>query len=289
VEPSFIALLKQFQENEITEYHIYKRIANAIGNANNREVLLRIAEEEKRHYAFWKRYSKEEVKPSGWRIFVFTLLAKLLGLTFALKLLEKNEEWAHTHYSKVLQVIPEAQWVIEEEEKHEEELLQLIEEEKLNYLSSIVLGLNDALVELLGTLAGLTLALSQTKWIGIIGFITGFAASLSMASSEYLSVRAEESPQKALRSAFYTGLAYLFTVLLMILPYLFFSNPYYALLTTFAIVILIIAFFTFYISIARNEPFRQRFWEMLLITIGVAILSFSIGLLIRMCFNLNDL
>ena len=42
---------------------------------------------------------------------------------------------------------------------NESALLQLLDEEKLRYTGSIVLGLNDVLVELTGALAGLTLAL----------------------------------------------------------------------------------------------------------------------------------
>ena len=56
-----------------------------------------------------------------------------------------------------------AQKIAEDEERHEQKLLAILDEERLQYVGSMVLGLNDALVELTGTLAGLTLALQNTK------------------------------------------------------------------------------------------------------------------------------
>ena len=42
---------------------------------------------------------------------------------------------------------------MEDETRHEAQLAAMIHEEKLSYISSMVLGLNDALVELMDTLA----------------------------------------------------------------------------------------------------------------------------------------
>ena len=69
------------------------------------------------------------------------------------------------------------------EQEHEAALIELIDEERLRYISSMVLGLNDALVELTGALAGFTFALGNTTTIAMAGFITGSAATLSMAAS----------------------------------------------------------------------------------------------------------
>ena len=81
-------------------------------------------------------------------------------------------------------MIPEAKAIILEENQHETGLLQLLGEERLRYTGSMVLGLNDVLVELTGALAGLTLALQDTKLVALTGSITGIAAALSMGASE---------------------------------------------------------------------------------------------------------
>ena len=152
---------------------------------------------------------------------------------------------------------------------------------KLKYVSSIILGLNDALVELIGILAGLTLALQEVRLIAITGFITGIAASLSMASSEYLSTKEEGGNRKPIKAAFHTGLSYFLTVIILILPYLFFSNIYFCLIISISLSILIIFLFNFYISTIKKISLQKRFTEMLLVSLGVAFISFIIGYLIK--------
>jgi VIT1/CCC1 family predicted Fe2+/Mn2+ transporter len=148
-------------------------------------------------------------------------------------------------------------------------------------MGSIVLGLNDALVELTGALAGLTLALQNTKLIALTGLITGIAAALSMAASEYLSTKSEETEKHPVRASAYTGVAYVGTVLILILPYLILENFYLCLGCTLVAAVLIIGFFNYYISVAKDVPFGRRFLEMTGVSLGVAALSFLIGFVIR--------
>jgi len=162
------------------------------------------------------------------------------------------------------------------------------------YLGSIVLGLNDALVELTGVLAGLTLALQNSKIVVISGLITGIAASLSMGASEYLSTKAEISSnkkniikRKPITAAFYTGISYILTVLFLIFPYLILSNIYYSLVWTLFNAVIVIFVFTYYASIEKGESFRHRFLEMMVISFGVAAISFGIGYLIRLFWGVN--
>lgn len=58
---------------------------------------------------------------------------------------------------------PDLQALSLEEEVHEKSLIALINEERLEYMGSVVLGLNDALVEFTGALAGFTLALKRSQ------------------------------------------------------------------------------------------------------------------------------
>ncbi|MDL2218719.1 hypothetical protein LJC04_00010 [Ruminococcaceae bacterium OttesenSCG-928-O06] len=142
--------------------------------------------------------------------------------------------------------------------------------------------MNDALVELTGTLAGLTFAMANSRLVALSGIITGVSATFSMAASNYLAERADGNP-KALKSSVYTGVAYLVTVVCLVLPYLLFPPHMYvaALATMLAVVILIILFFNYYISVAKSLPFLRRFGEMAAISLGVALVSFVIGLLVK--------
>jgi vacuolar iron transporter family protein len=274
-------LLKD-QKNEITEHFIYKNLASSIKNKKNKEILTKISSDELKHYNIWKSFTKKEVSPSKLKIVYYTLLAKTLGLTFALKLMEKGESLAQEEYLKLAKEVPEAKTVMQDEKTHEKKLIDLLDEEKLNYVGSIVLGINDALVELTGALAGLTLAFQNTSLIAVAGLITGIAASLSMGASEYLSTKSEQPEDKTpLKASIYTGIAYFITVILIVLPFLLIPNPFIALPITLVISTLIILAFTYYTSIAQELKFKSRFLEMFLLSMSVAVISFCIGLLIR--------
>jgi len=282
-----IQTIKHFQKNEITEYYIYSRLSRKIKNQKNAETLQRIGDDEMKHYMFWKKYSKADVKPNWWKVFKFYWIARILGITFGIKLMERGESGAQEAYKKACVFIPEAKQIVDDEDSHEKELIEMLEEKKLDYVGSIVLGLNDALVELTGTLAGLTFALQNTRLIAIAGLITGIAASFSMAASEYLSTKSESDGATALSSAFYTGLAYIFTVIILILPYLLFSNYFVCLGLTMAFAVLVILFFNYYIAIAKDLNFKKRFLEMFFISMGVAAFTFGIGYLIRIFLGVD--
>lgn len=275
------AIILRSQVNELTEHLIYRSLARATRDAHNRQVLQRIAEDEKRHHAFWARFTTQEARPNRLKAWWYTLLGRVLGLTFAIKLMERGEEGAQEIYEEISQELPEARRIVEDEDRHEHELIAMLDEERLRYVGSVVLGLSDALVELTGALAGFTLALANTRLIGTAGLITGIAASLSMAASEYLSTETEESEQDAAKASLYTGLAYVFTVVVLIVPYFVMSSYMLALLWTLVNAVLIILCFTYYVSVARDLPFKPRFVRMVGISLGVAALSFGIGWLVR--------
>jgi VIT1/CCC1 family predicted Fe2+/Mn2+ transporter len=278
------------QKNEITEYHIYLKLAKVIKNKRNQKTLRTIGKDELKHYRFWLKYTNTELRPNKRKIVFYYWIARLLGLTFGIKLMERGEEQAQINYAAILKTIPEAKQVLNDEEKHEQELIGLINEEKLNYIGSIVLGLNDALVELTGALAGLSFAFQNTQLIALAGLITGIAAALSMATSSYLSHKSEGMHEKAFTSALYTGIAYIITVILLVLPYLlvplvlpefFIPNYLVCLFLTLLVAVAIIFFFNFYISVVKDFPFKKRFLEMVFLSLGVAALSFLIGIVIR--------
>lgn len=287
ISPELRTELLKTQKNEITEYHTYHRLADTERNLKNAEVLRKIGDDEARHAEFWKKYTGKHLGPSQIKVAFFSWLARLLGPTFSLKLMERGEERAQINYTRIIAEIPEGRSIYEEEEQHENELIDMIQEERLSYMGSVVLGLNDALVELTGALAGLTFALQNTRLIATAGLVIGLAASLSMAASEYLSQKSEGNAEKALKSAAYTGVAYIATVILLILPFMLLDALFAALGITFVMAILIIAAFNFYISVAKDLPFGRRFWEMVIISLGVAAFTFVVGYLIRIVLGVE--
>ena len=282
LSPAANAIVLKMQQNELTESVIYEKIARYAKGEENRSTLLRLAREERAHYEIWKKYTGVEMKPEKGKIMKFTMIARILGFTFAVKLMERGEGNAQAEYALLAAEVAESIHIRQQEEEHEHALLAMLDEERLRYVGSMVLGLNDALVELTGSLAGFTFALQNTRLIALSGLIIGISATFSMASSEFLAARSE-GRSDALKSCTYTGIAYLITVVLLILPYLLLGSSQYiaALICMLAIVVLIIAGFTYYTSVAQDQPFKSRFLEMALISIGVAVVSFVVGILAK--------
>ena len=223
VSEKALAIIKKMQQNELTESVIYEEIAKFAKGDENREVLLRLAKEEKAHYEIWKQYTGKELKPEKGKVLKYKLMARVFGFTFAVKLMENGEENAQSEYDILASEVEESIQIKQQEEEHEEALLQMLDEERLQYIGSMVLGMNDALVELTGSLAGFTFAMQNTRLIALSGLIIGVSATFSMASSEFLSARSE-GRSDALKSCSYTGIAYLITVMLLIAPYLILNN-----------------------------------------------------------------
>ena len=256
--------LLRFQQNEITESLLYTQLAAIEKDPSNKEVLLQIANDEKGHYTILKKYTGQEISPNKLRVTKYYWLARILGITFAIKLMEGSEESAKNDYASYDEY-PDLQQIARDEDEHEQRLIALINEERLEYMGSVVLGLNDALVEFTGALAGFTLALSDSRL---------------MASSEYLSTKSEngnENGKHPVKASIYTGIAYIFTVVALVAPFIFISNVLMALGLMLIIALSIIALFNYYYSIARSESFRKRFTEMAVLSFSVAALSFLIG------------
>lgn len=276
------ATFRKLQQQEVDGAALYRAVAKLTKDKSERETLFNISKEEDRHATVFEKYSGHKLKPHRFRLGCYTLAARILGHTFVIKLLERGEDAGIKVYEKEIDQIPELKQILEEEEIHEQKLLDMMDEERLHYVGDMVLGMNDALVELTGALAGYTLAMQNTHVIAMAGMITGISATLSMAASGYLSSR-EAEQKDAVKSATYTGIAYLMTVALLILPYLLLPAKAYlwALGITLLIAITIIAGFNFYLSVAKGRPFKHNFLVMSSISIGVAVISFGVGLIVK--------
>ncbi len=281
IDKKTLDAIKKFQQDEINDHVIYTRIAKEITDEKSAKVIRKLGADEAVHAQFWESYTGSSAKPQKYWTRLFSFLSKVLGYTFVIKLLENREEATIAEYKKLDGIVPGVDRLIQDEEEHEASLIDMLDEPHLQYTGSIVLGLNDALVELSGTLAGLTLAFQNTRMIALSGLVTGIAAALSMAASEYLSTKTEKSGKEPIKASVYTGIAYIVTVAMLILPYLIFNNYFVALAIMMTTVFAIIAFFSFYMSVLRDEKFSKHFFSMAAISIGVALISFIFGSVIQ--------
>lgn len=283
-----INIIKRMQQAELDEYYIYKGIAKRAAKKDkpNADILNRIANEELKHYQIWRTYTHQNNKPKRFKVFWYIMLATLFGFTFAVKLMEKGETIAQEEYASMEHEVPESTIIRQQEEEHEEALLQMLNEERLQYVGSMVLGMNDALVELTGSLAGFAAALQNAHLVALSGLIIGISATISMASSEFLSARSE-GRKDAFKSCCYTGIAYLVTVALLITPYLVFDSYITALIIMMIVVFMEIAAFSYYLAVARDEKFLPKFAELGIISFAAMIIALLVSLFAKRVLNLD--
>ena len=276
------------QQNEINDYTIYKTLATYQMDENNKKIFEKIAKEEKKHYEFWIKITNQEIKAQKFLVWWFILLVKVLGTSFALKSLEKREAGAELFYKELFEIYPESRQIYKQEEEHEFELIRMLNDKKLLYAGAIVLGMNDALVELTGTLSGIALAFDKSIVVGFTGLIMGIAASLSMAGSAYF--EAKENPSEIINPitySLYTGVSYILTTAILVVPFFIFETMAYSLIMMFICAFLAIISYNFYISVAKDLNFSTRVLQMSTITFGVAIISFIIGYLVKYYFGIE--
>jgi len=276
------------QQNEINDYAIYQALSLRQDSEQNKNVFIKIANEEKTHYNFWFKITGVEINPQKFIVWWYLFLVKIFGTSFALKSLERREADAEDFYKELFEEYPESKKIYQQEMEHEFELIDMLKDKKLVYAGAIVLGMNDALVELTGTLSGIALAFDKSLVVGFTGMIMGIAASLSMAGSAYFEAKENESTEiKPLTYSLYTGISYIVTTAILVVPFFLFDKMMYALLVMFIFAFITILLYNFYISVAKDLSFSKRVLQMSAITFGVAIISFGIGYIVKVYFGIE--
>ena len=275
-------ILLRIQQSEMTEAAAYHAMADAIKDEHNRETLARVADEIASQAKALETYTNKQLAADERKVKRYARMARIFGFTFAAKLMDRRKIKFVNHSKRLLSEMPEVEKMQADEQKRDDELFALLNEKRLSYVGAMILGMNDAIVEITGTLAGLTLAMQNTRLIALSGLITGVAATLSMAAREYLAERSDGKGDAA-KSGLMTGGAYFITVVILLLPYLILDDKMYLLAMgiMLVLVVLILAGFNFYTSVARDVSFGKNFGQMCAISLGVAALSFVLGYAVR--------
>ncbi|MDZ4284982.1 MAG: VIT1/CCC1 transporter family protein [Patescibacteria group bacterium] len=276
-----------FAHHQYRDYVIYTALARRERNPEFRRILELLIGQEYTDYEFWKQFAtQKEFRVRRLDVVFYLLLRRLFGLTFTAKFLEGRERLMIERYERYIAGVKEAalrvrlEAVLAHEREHERYFINQVREGKVEFMSSIVLGLNDGLIELTGALTGFSFALGTTRLVAAAGLITGVAASLSMAASAFLQAEFEagKRPQSA---ALYTGVSYLAVVGILVAPFFFFGSVFSALALMLTSAVAIIAAVSFYTAVIFGRSFARQLGTMLFFSLGVAAVAFSIGFLFR--------
>jgi VIT1/CCC1 family predicted Fe2+/Mn2+ transporter len=289
--------------NELTEHLVYAKLARMEKKPGNRAALEQLSAQERTHYDFWKTLALESasndaekrvveaIHPRGYTVASITFLRAVLGVTFITKFLESHEDDAVHKYQGLTAMIPEKHRarlaeIIEDEKSHERALIGQLKEARVSYMGFIVLGLADAIVEITGVHAGFLGVTGSTLIAGVSGIIVGFAAAISMGSAAYLQAK-QDTEKSAVVSAFATGFAYFFSVILLALPYFLIRTMITAFAISTSVGIVLIAGFTFYGAVIFDRKFWREFAEAAGLMLATAFATFIWGTIIGKIFSLG--
>ena len=280
---SLSQVAKRRMSDEFTDSVLYGKLAGTVDqDGPYAAVLKHLAETEHGHYEFWKKFAPgEEAKVDKVKVCWVLFLRRALGLTFASRYLDRHEHSVVKEYKGLAGLIPEEDKVafeamVTDEEQHEKDLSDKIESAVVRYISFVVLGLADALVEITGIHAGSLGIYNRTEYAGLAGVIAGAAASLAMASAAF--AQAKQGFQGSARlSAVYTGVSYFVTAIILAGPYFFTESMVYALSASMVLAIIILTLITYYSTVISGKPFTRDFLEILGIMIAVTIVLYFFG------------
>ncbi len=209
---SIVDNAKKFYIHELNDFVIYREIANLIKDENLKEIILKIAQTEKKHMEFWKNtlesrgFKVPHEKIDKKKLILLKLLSKFFNPIILISILETGENSAvksYYQFYKNKDLTEEekegVKKIIIDELEHETFFYEGIEKPRLSNIRDLVLGMNDGLVEILGTVSGLTgVYANNPKIIGISGLVVGIAGALSMGIGAYISVKSQRQVNDAI-------------------------------------------------------------------------------------------
>ncbi|MGA2199559.1 MAG: ferritin family protein [Nitrososphaerales archaeon] len=285
-DPALIAVAREGIDDELTDYTLYTRLSETHHNGAFVEVFKQLALIERKHLEFWQKYVPDLRPRLNTGLIRRALFFKrVFGLTFAIRYLERHEADSIKRYKAVSHLVPPEDKaafdeVLADEEEHENEMSAAIESSTIRYISFVVLGLADALVEITGIHAGSLGIYNKTEVAGLAGIIAGGAASLAMASAAYAQAK-QGFKGSAKLSAGYTGVSYFLTALALATPYFLTGSQIDAISVSLVLAVVIVTFASYYSSVISTKPFLRDYLELLGILLCVTVALYVFGYVIR--------
>ena len=290
---SIYDIARKEARDEITDHTVYKKLSSIERDQKAKKVFSALATTELRHYNFWLRYCNgESINPDMLKVYLVIVFRYVIGAAFVIKYLEKNEASVVKEYKSISGIIPkkhrkEFDSMLLDEEHHEQAFADSIHSTNVRYISFIVLGLADALVEIAGIHAGSLGIYNSTILTGLAGIVAGAAASISMASAAYAQSRQGGFEGSSKRAAAYTGLSYFVSAVILASPYFITDQLVLALVSSLGLGVLIIAFVSWYNSVISGSAFKKDFLELTSVMFAATLALFAFGLVIRSLFGIT--
>lgn len=189
--PAQIKRWRRYLADEESEARVYRYLARR-AEGTDREILLQVAEAEKRHQQHWRdmlgEHADVHVRPSMQSL-VLQFLAKNFGSVFILAMAQRAE--SRSPYAED----PDATEEMAADEAIHEEIIRALATSGREKLSgnfrAAVFGANDGLVSNLALTMGITASGASSSMVLLSGIAGLLAGALSMAAGEFVSVRSQ--------------------------------------------------------------------------------------------------
>jgi len=286
----------KYYEDEYVDHVVYSKLANQEKKGDRKEILIKLAMQEKRHMEFWAKLIDNDIRIRfllKLRIYFTIFLRYLFGLTFAIKFLERNEKKVIAEYKKVLDGMvgenkEKLQEIIQDEIEHENYWISQIKEGSVTYIGFIVLGLADAIIEITGVHAGFLGVTTSTIIAGIAGLVVGVSASIAMAAAAYLQAQ-QGNIGKPRISAIYTGLSYILAAVALATPYFLTHNMWLAFTLSLIVALLLLAYFNYYSAVLSERVFLKEYLFNSGLILLTAFVSFLFGQFLGQFFGITGI
>ena len=143
-----LAIVRRMQDNEATDQRVYAALAKQASLQKNSEILEKMSHDEGLHCAVWGRYTGIEAKADMFRVWLFVVLGKIFGLVFVINLMEGGEDDSAENYRKLMEELPEARSIMEDETRHEAQLMGV----NVNATISLTFAIGSGLAAIAGVL-----------------------------------------------------------------------------------------------------------------------------------------
>lgn len=127
ITPEEMQALVKAQQGELDAVLMYKALADTVEAERDKKVFLRIAEDEGRHAAVFRKLTGQALKPERTKSVIVPKLYRLIGRDMLYPLIARGEYAAAKKYQPLTGRFPEVESVRHDEKRHGDVIKRLLQ------------------------------------------------------------------------------------------------------------------------------------------------------------------
>ncbi len=310
-ERDIIELQISYFKNEYIHGMVYASLSEKEKDGKAKFLLKRLAKKEIEHTGMWRaKLRKKGIMPKEpgnafLSVWFFYIIRKIFGVSFMINILELDEDRIVNRYKALLEAKSlgrsernSLKKLLITENRYESMIIAKIRqnEHTLKYTRSMILGLNDGIVEVLAAVSGFAALAAAPGIVVIGGIVVGISGTLSMTGGAYLAAKShtivssdsgdKTKESEPLAEAYYTGVLYIIGALVPILPFLAGFGSYIGILFAIILATVVLSIASAVISVIGGTSIKRGAIEMVLISLIASLSTTFLGTIAHIYFNI---